>query len=184
MRIIIVFFLSVLLFSCGDSNNKDIISNEEVQKIESIVMKSQAILGKNLMRKITKSGTVAALEFCNVNALPLLDSMSTVLNVDIKRVSDQNRNNNNCANAKELEFIIKCKELLNLGQKIKPLIEKKNNVVSAYFPIITNGMCLQCHGESEKINIATSQRLNVLYPNDKAIGYSENQLRGIWVVSY
>ena len=103
MRIIIVFFLSVLLFSCGDSNNKDIISNEEVQKSERIVMTAETIVGEKLMGRITKQGTDAALEFCNVNALARMDSMSSDLNVDIKRVSGQDRNNNNCANAKEME---------------------------------------------------------------------------------
>jgi hypothetical protein len=44
-------------------------------------------------------------------------------------------------------------------------------------------MCLQCHGDLEKnISKEVSMKLSTLYPVDKAINYSENQIRGMWVV--
>ena len=44
-------------------------------------------------------------------------------------------------------------------------------------------MCLQCHG-SKGIDIApeTLKVIEEKYPNDQATGYTENQLRGIWVI--
>ena len=58
-------------------------------------------------------------------------------------------------------------------------------MVNFYYPIVTNGMCLQCHGEPNKeIDEATLAQLNNLYPDDKAKGYAMNQVRGIWSISW
>jgi hypothetical protein len=61
-------------------------------------MKTKQELGKNLMQAIQTKGTAGALEFCNIKALPITDSMSNVLNASIKRVSDLERNPKNKAN--------------------------------------------------------------------------------------
>jgi hypothetical protein len=55
--------------------------------------------------------------------------------------------------------------------------------VTGYYPILTGKMCLQCHGiKNEDINPETSSILKKLYPNDKAIGYKENDLRGLFKI--
>ncbi len=42
---------------------------------------------------------------------------------------------------------------------------------------------MQCHGDPETdILPETYTKIKELYPEDKAIGYIENELRGIWVV--
>jgi len=40
--------------------------------------------------------------------------------------------------------------------------------------------CLQCHGT--EISPAVSAKLTELYPQDKAVGYKEGDLRGAFVV--
>lgn len=52
-----------------------------------------------------------------------------------------------------------------------------------YYPIETNDMCMKCHGTPEKqITSETLSKIKKLYPTDKAFGYSENEIRGIFVV--
>ena len=51
-----------------------------------------------------------------------------------------------------------------------------------YAPITTNSMCLQCHGSEKDIKPATLAKIKSLYPNDKAIGYQENEMRGLMVI--
>jgi hypothetical protein len=46
----------------------------------------------------------------------------------------------------------------------------------------TQGVCLNCHGTEDKINSAAKAKLTELYPNDKATGYSEGQIRGALTV--
>ncbi len=163
------------------------LSSEELAKYTEkgfeYVMQTKGALGKNLMGTITKEGTVAALSFCNKKAYPLTDSVANILNVQIKRVSDKNRNPKNKANTVELAYIEKIKTHINLGEKPKPYTIEKEDKILSYYPIMTNGMCMQCHGKSnEEILPNTLAKLNELYPEDKAQGYGINELRGIWVV--
>jgi len=150
---------------------------------KQLALSTKAVLGKNLMGTIQRSGTDAALSFCNERAYPLTDSMAQQLGARIKRVSDKNRNPNNAASADELAYIASSKALMAGGQEIKPLIKQTDNGHTGYYPIYTNQMCLQCHGTPETdIASSTAELIEKLYPNDKATGYGINQLRGIWVV--
>jgi hypothetical protein len=53
-----------------------------------------------------------------------------------------------------------------------------------YYPITTNAMCMQCHGDvNTQIKPEVLKNIQGLYSNDLATGYGENELRGIWVVT-
>ena len=147
---------------------------------------SKAALGKKLMSAIAKNGPDGAVEFCNINALPLTDSLSLTYGATIRRVTDKPRNPLNKASNRELIHIADFKEKLVTGNALKPVLDlNKEGQVSFYSPIITNAMCLQCHGKPEvQITPSTLSRLDKLYPEDKARGYRENQVRGIWAVTF
>ena len=142
-------------------------------------------LGKNLMGTIKKKGTKEAVTFCNERAYALTDSMETVNNAKIKRVSDKPRNQNNKANAVELAHIESFKTMVTSQEEVKPIVEEEGNTVHFYLPITTNSMCLQCHGTPNKeLKTDTYKTIKGLYPNDKAIGYDVNQVRGIWSITF
>jgi len=46
----------------------------------------------------------------------------------------------------------------------------------------TQALCLNCHGGPDKIAAEAKAKLTELYPNDKAVGYSEGQIRGALTV--
>lgn len=146
---------------------------------------TKAVLGKNLMGTIQKKGTLEALAFCNEKAYPLTDSMSVVHNASIKRVSDKPRNQNNLANKKELTYINSFKNDIKNNTEPKPIVEVLEDNVQVYYPIKTNAMCLQCHGKpNQDIKRPILKSLANLYPDDKAVGYDLNQVRGIWSISF
>ncbi|MDP5229455.1 MAG: DUF3365 domain-containing protein [Cellulophaga sp.] len=150
----------------------------------SYAIATKQILGKNLMGAIQKKGTLGALEFCNIQAYPLTDSMATVHNAKIKRVSDKPRNLSNKANAQELEYIESFKTAVANNSDIKPIIKEEGSTVNFYYPITTNAMCLQCHGSEKEVSPETYKALKNLYPADKALGYAENEVRGIWSIQF
>ena len=161
--------------------NLEDLSYAELGKRYAISTKS--MLGKNLKGAIKSKGTENAVEFCYERAYPLTDSMAIALNAKIKRVSDKPRNPINVANESELKYIVFGKPILANGGKIKPQVQEMGGRMVGYYPIVTNKMCLQCHGEPmAQIRPETLEKLNFLYPKDMAKGYAENQLRGIWVV--
>ncbi|MDE0535149.1 c-type heme family protein [Tenacibaculum sp. L6] len=148
-------------------------------------METKKALGKNLMGAIQKQGTLHALQFCNEQAYKLTDSMATNFNATIKRVSDKPRNPNNAANKEELEIIEGYKKVVSNNETIKPVTKQVGSTTQFYYPIITNNMCLQCHGTPKtQIKTETLQELALLYPSDKAQGYDVNQVRGIWSISF
>jgi len=146
---------------------------------------TKAVLGKNLMGTIQQKGILEALAFCNVKAYPLTDSMSVAHNAVIKRVSDKPRNQNNKANAEELGYIKTFKQVIANKEEPDPIVKEIGNKVHVYYPITTNAMCLQCHGKpNETIEKSTFAKITSLYPNDKAIGYDVNEVRGIWSITF
>ena len=146
---------------------------------------TKAVLGKNLMGTIQKKGTLDAVAFCNIKAYPLTDSMAVAQNATIKRVSDKPRNQNNQANKKELAYIKAFKNDIENNIEPKPIVDLTDSKVQVYLPISTNTMCLQCHGKpNSDIQNPVLLKLNNLYPQDKAIGYQINEVRGIWNITF
>ena len=150
---------------------------------KGLAMQTKASLGKNLALALNEKGSDGAVEFCNTQAIPITDSMSVVLNAKIKRVSDHPRNSNNQANEAELSYINSWNEAKAKGEEHSPLLTEIEGKMVGYYPIVTNQMCIQCHGTPEKqINSATLSKIKILYPADEAIGYAEGEIRGLFVV--
>jgi hypothetical protein len=167
---------------------KKVVVVEKQKSYEEIgleyALATKKLLGQNLMGTIQKKGTLEALAFCNIQAMPLTDSMSEKYNATIKRVSDKNRNSNNKANAEELVYITQFKKDITDKKESKPVVVDKGDKVQFYYPIPTNTMCLQCHGKTENIKPEVLKKIKALYPADLAIGYGENEVRGIWSITF
>ncbi len=198
--------LILLLWSCHSQGNTPQSSNAEGQnkrttteadlsksltpaelkylkKGKEIALTTKKALGKNLIGQLSSNGATAALSFCNLKAFPITDSMKMALRADISRKTDKPRNPGNRAQGEESDYIRAMKEQLSKGKQPSPVIKEVNGKMVGYYPIITNKMCLQCHGSPVKdIKPGTLERIKELYPQDKATGYSANQLRGIWVI--
>ena len=144
---------------------------------------TKANLGKNLMAAIKNKGTEGAISFCNVHAISITDSMTKEMGVkSIQRVSDKARNGKNLASLEEIEYINTFKSNVEKGEDFDPIIKDLGEEYVYYSPIATNKLCMQCHGKKDQIKPEVLTRINTLYPEDQATGYSENQVRGMWKV--
>jgi nitrate reductase cytochrome c-type subunit len=146
-------------------------------------MQTKGALGGELMKAMEAGGPENAVAFCNTRALPITREMSDRLGLDVSRVSDQPRNPANAANDEELAIIASFKEALARGQQPAPALREHDEMVVGYYPIVTNAMCLNCHGvEGVDISAATQAVIDERYPRDQATGYGEQELRGLFVV--
>lgn len=160
------------------AGKSEAIPNGEILK--NYAAEAQQLLGSQLKQKIAEGGPENALQFCNINAIPLTDSISKKYNVSIKRVSDKYRNPDNAANPSELAVITTYKAMLGAGKKPEGLLKDGYY----YSPIVTNAMCLQCHGTPGKeLAEKTHQKIKSIYPDDKATGYGVDELRGIFSIA-
>lgn len=187
--LLLSIIITVSIFGCQnrETRSQKTLSKDDISIYEKkggeLVEATQRELASNLVGAIQEKGTEGALEFCNIQAIPLTDSMSVALEAHLKRVTDQPRNPDNLANKSELEYIRSAKLDLSEGKEVSPSIQYINEKVTGYYPIITNQLCMQCHGkEGSQIDNATLEKIKTLYPDDQATGYDIGELRGIWVV--
>lgn len=185
----ILIFLFALIISCSSNQNEKISSevySEYTQKGNEISGKAQGVLLANVSSAMQKGGPEYAIEFCNLQASSLIDSLSEANNCTISRVSAKNRNpENDLKNEKEKQLWNHYAEKLNDGNASDTLLRSENALV--YYKPIKTAMpaCLKCHGvPGEDIQTATFRKIQALYPNDKATGYDLNEFRGMWKIAF
>lgn len=153
-------------------------------EVKRLALSTKKVLGKNLMGALKEGGKEHALAFCNLKALPLTDSMSAHLAHQIRRVSDKARNPANRATEAELKILAAYQQALANKEELKPRIVSAENGDFGYLPILTNPMCLQCHGKlNEELSPEFYKQIKALYPEDEARGYGTGEIRGMWVVA-
>lgn len=145
------------------------------------VMAVKSVLGKNLLNAVQQRGPHGAVDFCSTRALPITDSMAVERGAAIRRVSDRNRNPANAAGSEEKAYLVECREKITRGEKPTPRLVTVGGRQYGYYPIITDEMCLQCHG-NEEISAQTRAAIAAKYPHDLATGFARGDLRGMWVV--
>ena len=179
-----LIFLSVIIFSCSNTDSKiDSVTYSKYQnKGDEITNFAQATLLANVGKAIQKGGTEYAVEFCNLKASLIVDSLNAVNKCTISRVSDKNRNPENfLKNEIERQLVQKMKSGITADTLIR-----SGNIITYYKPIrIALPACLNCHGiPGSEINATTLEKIESLYPDDHATGYHLNDFRGMWKVKF
>jgi hypothetical protein len=148
---------------------------------------TQAVLLSNIGGAIKKGGPEHAVQFCNVNAMSIVDSLSTEAGMKIGRISSRNRNPGNRIKTQE-DVRAWTYFLNNAGVGTTPDTVLYNRAQKAvyYKPIrIGTETCLKCHGlRSSDIAVATLDKIDELYPTDNAVNYRMGDLRGLWKVEF
>lgn len=183
-----VLLLPTIFISCS-SEGKSPLSEQEklayLSKGQEIVATAFAALSSALAQAIQNNGPVGAIEYCQLEALPITDSLSKAFNVGIKRTSDKWRNPANEPTEWELEVINDYQKQLKNNQPLQPKILEFDNRIVYVAPIQVSPQCLVCHGQpGQDIAPETLEALASRYPKDTAKGYQAGELRGIWSLSF
>jgi hypothetical protein len=153
---------------------------------DELSQEAQATLMEALQKAIAEKGPVGAVEFCNVEALPLTQSVAEKYGVVIKRVSEKNRNPKNSPQEVEKPLLDAYAYNTEEGRKNAPNVQKLDDDETLLFTkaiVIPGGLCLNCHGTpGEEVADDTYERIKALYPEDKATGYQIGDLRGMWSI--
>jgi hypothetical protein len=166
-------------------SESDLIKADFLEQGTLIAQMSGKTLVTKLQGAISREGTSGAVEFCNLEAYPITDSLSLTFNADIRRAATRYRNPQNQANGLEAEQIEKWTRDMTNG--IAPTAEVVAEEDEYYYfaPILTAPFCLDCHGATgEQIDIQTASVIDRLYPNDGAKDFAAGQLRGIWSIKF
>lgn len=184
--------------AASNANKREPASTEELSSVEDVTKKGMTIANKTfamlsteLSRAINAGGIQSALDYCKLNAYPLVDSISQANNAYVKRTSLKLRNPNNIPGPEE-EAILKLYESAidkegNVDfSKLRPRVKDKGDHWAFYAPItLRNPVCLKCHGKiGLDIKNEDYAKIRELYPQDKANGYELGDLRGIWSIQF
>ena len=135
-----------------------------------------------LQDEIKKSGAEAAIPVCKDMAPKMAGEISQQTGWKIKRVSLKARNDARAIpDAWERAAMEDFDKRAAAGEAPMKL-EKGEKVGDEYryvkaLPV--QSLCLNCHGPTEKLSPGIKAALGQHYPNDRATGYSEGQIRGV-----
>ena len=153
-------------------------------------MAATATFGKALKAELVagmqSGGPMAAIEVCNTRAPAIAESVSLDQGMQVSRVSLRNRNPDNAPNDWQEAVLKNFEERVEMGEDAGGLswqktVETDRGREYRFMKAIpTGGVCLACHGKSLAPDVEA--KLAELYPEDKATGFSEGDLRGAFVV--
>ncbi len=144
------------------------------------------LLSGELMTAMGEKGFEGALEYCNLNALSLTDSVAELHGARVARLAERYRNPEN-ALVDSLDMEVYKKYLQMSGDRLdesSKIYRTADNSVLYYRPIVLQGQCVVCHGPKSTIGEDHYESIKSIYPEDKAIGFKPGDLRGMWRVEW
>jgi hypothetical protein len=183
----------LMLSACSKNDEKqagqteESIKQEYLQNGSEIAQLTQAELMKNVSRAMQKGGPVYAIEYCNVHALSIKDSLSRTHDCEIQRIALKYRNPMDEPQTElAREQLIRYKQAHEKGENLQPEVYLFDERVEYYKPIfVAMETCLRCHGQpGTDIAEATLAELEERYPDDLATGYELNDFRGAWKITF
>ena len=154
---------------------------DEARKVASSVPPK---LVKVLAEEMAKSGPEQAITICREKAPQMAAAASAETGWAIRRVSLKNRNPKAVPDAWERTALEDFDKRVAAGEKAGAL--EKGEVVAdgdkktyRYIKALpTQELCLKCHGTSERVSPSVKAKIDELYPDDKAVGYGFDVVRG------
>lgn len=175
MKVSLLFFLlTSLAFAQEDAF---------VKEAQSLAKDLKMSLMKNLSEKISKDGPVEAVSFCHANVKPIAlgAAKERLAKYEFGRTSHKVRNAMNAPKEWALQYL---KEFqgTNKSENSRPyILHTLQDSKRVYLePLYVEAKCLLCHGEN--VDKKIKDKVQTLYPQDKATGFKLGEFRGfIWV---
>ena len=183
MKLKFVFSLSMVLSLFMLPVHADTDKAALVNDAKSTVKALAGPLQMKLKAAMQAGGPSSAIDVCKTIAPQLATSVSAEKGMDITRVSLKNRNPViGVANQWQTEVMQAFEQRKQSGEDPKTIsyAEVVDNQFRFMKAIPTAAVCLKCHGTELTADVVDA--LNNAYPEDKATGYQEGDIRGAFVV--
>ncbi|MDU8926587.1 DUF3365 domain-containing protein [Alisedimentitalea sp. MJ-SS2] len=144
-------------------------------------------LKKELLAAVEQGGPVKGIEVCNVKAPMIADKVGGDTGWIVARSSHKLRNPKNAADKFTASVIQEFLDREAKGEmaadmaKAEIVEENGRKVFRLVKAIPTGKLCMNCHG-GENVKPQVVEALATLYPDDKARGFSEGQMRGVFTL--
>jgi len=178
---ILLSLTAISIMANAETANSQNVAQEGVKYIK--------MLGKELKSEVKKrmkddpSGLQAAY-LCSKSAEDITKRVNAKYpeGVRVYRTAIKYRNPNNKPDETDIKVMQEFeKEIKDKTFKKKPVVVKVGDKTRVYVPLITQKLCLKCHGDPQKMDKKVLETIKAKYPNDKAINFKEGDLRGVIV---
>ena len=186
MRILILAMAAALITTPAFA---EVTKEQAVEKSKEMVKELGGGLKGKLQEAVKSSGFGGAISVCKEIGLVRAREVGEKFGGSIRRVTLKNRNPQNVPDSYEAGVLTKMESDHHAGKLQEAYVEvvtgadgKKN--LRFMKPIITEALCLNCHGTPDKLNPDAGKAIQQNYPDDKDTGYSADQVRGAFSVVY
>lgn len=171
--------LSALAFSASAA--------DEAKLLEEARFVAQSMPPKLLnvvQSEIKKGGVEQAIGACRDLAPKIAADASEETGWAIRRVSMKNRNPKAVPDAWETGVLAEFEQRLAAGEppinmeKAMLVVEGDKRYYRYMKPLMTQKLCMDCHGPEDGIAPNVKAKLGELYPRDTATGFTEGKMRG------
>lgn len=146
-------------------------------KADAAIGDLQRTLVARLTEAMTQGGPNAAVTVCRDEVQTLTATLGTQHGLAIGRTSHRVRNPSNEPRAWAQEIVA-----ASAGQKVAGAqtyaFHLGGRRIGVLKPIGTMPLCVTCHGPREQVQAAIGDVLTTAYPDDRAVGFAEGDLRG------
>ncbi len=180
-----VSLISLTSFAHNSSENKTVSHKDPLQQQLTQFRQTAKNFGKQLKAELKKGmqqgGPVNAISVCHIKA-PQISRKLSHDQMTLARTSLKYRNPKNKPDAWETKVLQRFDQQNKQNPDVKNLeyyevVTEENIEYLRYMKAIpTADVCLACHGQS--LAPAVIAKLDELYPEDKARGYSQGEIRG------
>ena len=174
--------LSGLALSLANAASEQQMVNESKQAIKSF---AEQLQGK-LMAGMQEGGPVAAIKVCNTAAEEIASKVSEHYGWKLSRTALKFRNANNAPEPWQEKILKTFEQRQQKGEAVSNIdhaevVSINGQSTFRYMKAIpTGGLCLSCHGDGIAPEI--SNKLDQLYPDDKARGFKLGDIRGAFSI--
>lgn len=177
-----VLALVWVLTACNSSHSD---YREDLERGRMIRKASFEALSSAVKAALERGGVQEAVSYCNIEANPLVDSLSMAYDVQVRRTSFHFRNPENKPAEREEPLLVAYKqEVMNGRTPADTVIYYDDGEAAYYSPIIIEKpLCLTCHGNpGTTMSEENAAHIRTLYPDDRATGFEMGDLRGMWTI--
>ncbi len=181
----ILAFTALFIGSIGLVSAAEV--DENVTAAHKLVKEFFTELKGELQTAMKAGGPVSAISVCNIKAAQVSYGLAQRSGWDVARTSLKLRQHKNQPDAWEAEVLESFEKRKAAGEDVKKMEQSLVTTVNGdktfrYMKAIpTAKLCLKCHGTEVKPEV--EKALHNLYPDDKARGYKEGDIRGAFTFS-
>jgi hypothetical protein len=158
------------------------ITDAQLGKARTAVNALQTELQTALQNAMRDGGPIAAIEVCQLQALPITASISEQQKLHIRRTALKLRNPANAPDDWEAQQLADFVARAERGESLATMetVSRKSGEFRYMKAIPTGAVCTNCHGTQIAEPLANA--LKERYPDDQATGFAAGDLRGAFSV--